>query len=125
MKILMFPVPQNRKTQGQRFVFRPSGQLTSWAVDREGGGGPQKMYAKVNLLNSRILQQDSAFLISSMISDKIVVAITLRKMFGWFNHRIWLLYGQPNFWLSEQNVLVNKISLITPIILADPTKYYG
>ena len=45
--------------------------------------------------------------------------------FGWFNHRIWLLYGQPNFWLSEQNSLVNKIRLIIPIILVDPTKYYG
>ena len=32
--------------------------------------------------------------------------------FGWFNHRIWLLYGQPNFWLSKQNSLVNKIWLI-------------
>ena len=29
--------------------------------------------------------------------------------FGWFNHRIWLLYGQPNFWLSEKKFLVNKI----------------
>ena len=45
--------------------------------------------------------------------------------FGRFNHRIWLFYGQPNFWLSEQNFLVNKIWLITPIILVDPTKYYG
>ena len=45
--------------------------------------------------------------------------------FGWFNHRIWLLYGQPNFWLSEQNFLVNKIWLIIPIILIDPTNYYG
>ena len=45
--------------------------------------------------------------------------------FGWFNQRIWLLYGQPNFWLSEQNFLVNKIWLMIPIILVDPTKYYG
>ena len=36
-------------------------------------------------------------------------------MFGWFNHRKWLLYGQPNFWLSEQNSLVNKIWLIIPL----------
>ena len=44
--------------------------------------------------------------------------------FGWFNHRICLPYGQPNFGLSEQNFLVNKIWLIIPIILVDPTKYY-
>ena len=35
--------------------------------------------------------------------------------FGWFNHRIWLLYGQQNFWLSEQNSLINKIWLIIPL----------
>ena len=35
--------------------------------------------------------------------------------FGWFNHRIWLLYGQPNFWLSEQNSWVNKFWLIIPL----------
>ena len=45
--------------------------------------------------------------------------------FGWFNHRIWLLYGQPNFWLSEKKFLVNKIWWMIPIILVDPTKYYG
>ena len=38
-----------------------------------------------------------------------VSGCALRKMFGWFNHRIWLLYGQLNFWLSEQHFLVNKI----------------
>ena len=42
--------------------------------------------------------------------------------FGWSNHRI---YGQPNFLLTEQNFLVNKICLIIPIIFVDPTKYYA
>ena len=52
------------------------------------GGGGQKMYEKVNLLNKRISQQDSASLISSMISDKIVVAISSSISFwlSWWSH---------------------------------------
>ena len=45
------------------------------------------------------------------------------EIFSCFNHRICLLYEQQNFWLTEQNFVVNNIWLIIPIILVEPTKY--
>ena len=41
-----------------------------------------------------------------------------QQYFGWFNHRIYLLFGQENFWLIQQNIwLIQPNCLIVLIKL--------